>query len=80
MEEVNWYIGARITRSSGGGIHWFIESSDGLDGGHLVDEATPDTLMGAILTVRQEIFAELIRMYNAGSFQLRFPCTRPPQG
>jgi hypothetical protein len=75
MEELSWYVGARITRNSGGGIHWFVESSDGLSGGNLVDEATPDTVMVAILSVRQEVFAELLRLYNTATFQYKLPGT-----
>lgn len=63
MEEISWYIGARISRDRHGNIHWFVESSDGLSHGHLVDEGTPTTMMGAVLEVRREAFAELIRLH-----------------
>lgn len=63
MEEVSWYIGARIARDRNGNIHWFIESSDGFSGGHLVDEGSPTTMMAAILEVRREAFAEMIRLH-----------------
>ena len=62
MEEVSWYVGCRITRAKGGGVHWFVESSDGLSHGHLVDEGTPTTVMAAILAARRASFYELVRL------------------
>jgi len=73
MEEVSWYIGARITRDQHGNVHWFIESSDGLSHGHLVDEGSPTTLMAATLSVRREMFAELLRLVDGTAQQLPFP-------
>lgn len=62
MEELSWYVGVRIARNQAGGIHWFVESSDGLSGGHLVDEGMPTTVMAAVLAGRRELFNELIRL------------------
>lgn len=62
MEEVNWYVGARVSRSRGGNVHWFVESSDGLSHGNLVDEGNTDSLLDAIIRCRMEVFSELLRL------------------
>lgn len=77
MEEIGWYIGARITRDRHGNVHWFIESSDGLSHGHLVDEGTPTTLMAAAICVRREMFTELLRLV-ATRPDMDLPPVRPP--
>jgi hypothetical protein len=77
MEELSWYVGARITRDRHGNVHWFVESSDGLSHGHLVDEGTPTTLMAAILCSRREVFAELVRL-AAIAPEVLAPFARPP--
>lgn len=61
MEEVSWYVGMRISRTRAGAVHWFVESSDGLSGGHLVDEGSPANLTAAVLAARTAAFMELIR-------------------
>jgi hypothetical protein len=83
VEEIAWYVGCRIGRDTHGNIHWFIESSDGLSGGHLVDEGSPTTLMAAVLAVRREAFAELIRLVNGVPQQFpgfEVPSKSPGQG
>lgn len=72
MEELNWYVGARITRTSFGAVHWFVESADGLSHGHLVDEGTPPGIMKATLDVRSAVFAELVRLANGMPQELPF--------
>jgi len=79
LDEVSWYVGIRIGRDAGGGVHWFVESSDGLSYGNLVDEGTPSTLMGAILAARRETFAELLRLALAQDQRDRKQASTPPQ-
>lgn len=83
MEEISWYVGARITRNGIGAVHWFVESSDGLSHGHLVDEGIPTGMMKAITDARAAVFYEFVRLYNeAGDRQARSrrPNPDPPAG
>jgi hypothetical protein len=77
MEELSWFVGARISRDRYGNVHWFVESSDGLSHGHLVDEGTPTTLIAAVLSVRRAVFAELLTMEHHTPQELPFPDAPP---
>lgn len=71
MEEVSWFIGARIARDVIGNIHWFVESSDGLSHGNLVDEGSPRDLLQAMHAVDRAVIDELYRLYTSRIEQLR---------
>lgn len=80
MDEISWYIGIRIARDGAGAVHWFIESSDGLSHGHLVDEGRPASLMGAVLACRREAFAEMQRLVAGEQIEFVFPDAPPHVG
>lgn len=65
MTEVSWHVGIHITRSAGGDVHWYVDGSDGLDVGYLIDEAHTTTLTGAVLAARRTCFMELMKAATA---------------
>lgn len=72
MDEISWYVGARITRDVLGNIHWFVESSDGLSHGNLVDEGSPIDMLHATWQVCEAIGGEFHRLYTGRVEQLKF--------
>jgi hypothetical protein len=80
MDEITWYVAGRIARDRHGNVHWFVESSDGLSHGHLVDEGSPTTLTAAALAARRAIFGELVRLIGDSTVQLPFPDAPPHVG